>query len=157
MVMNETAENEATQHLYRYARVVDRRDYSAWRDLFLPDGEYSATTYENERDSGLLMYIDRGHQALKERTAYLLGFWTRTHYKTLHTITNVMVDSDDGATLEVNSYFTMFRTDLDGQSHLHVCGEYQDTLRRTDDGLRFARHHVVLDAETLPSDMTDVL
>lgn len=148
---------QAAQLVHRYARAVDRRDSIGWIESFTVDGEYSATTFEQSQSSGLLLFVDRGIEALKERAAYLTGMWTTTKYKTLHTVTNVIVDGDDGRDVSVTSYFVLLRTGPDGRSNLHACGEYRDVYRRVDSELKLLKHHVVLDAETLPSDMTDLL
>jgi len=149
--------NDVTQFLYGYARTVDQQRLTDWVDLFVDGGSYSATTWENARGSGLLLYVDRGREALKERAAYLSGYWRMRRRKTLHTIANVSVQFQEAGALAVSSYFVLYRTDHEGESKLHACGQYDDRVVRTPDGLRFVSHHVILDAETLPADLTDLL
>ncbi len=148
---------EVTQFLYGYAHIVDQQRLTDWVDLFVDSGSYSATTWENARGSGLLLYMDRGREALKERAAYLSGYWRMRRRKTLHTIANVCVEPGHAGVLEVSSYFVLYRTDLEGESRLHACGQYDDRIVRSAGERRFVSHHVVLDAETLPADLTDLL
>lgn len=156
-VIESVTSEQVTQFLYRYARVIDSGDGLGWVDMFTPDAEYSVTTYEQAKGDGLFLFVDRGIEALKERVAYVEGMWWATRRKNLHLINNVIIDGDDGLDLTVSSYFVLARASWDGRSNLHACGEYHDVIRRVDGGMKLHRHRVVIDAETLPSDLTDLL
>src|SRR5262249_33596300 len=139
---------EITSFLYDFAEVMDGLRYLDWVNSFMQDGVYSVTTHSNA-ESGLMLYIDRGVEALRERAAYLGGYYRMEPTKTLHMISNVRVKEWNAERAVVRSYFALYKTSKDGLSRFHVSGEYDDTLRQVDGGWRFERHHVVLDGDTL--------
>lgn len=151
-----TVEAELTAFLYDYAETLDEFRYTDWCDLFVDAGVYSITTHSNA-DTGLMLYLDRGRHALRERAAYLAGYYRMARTKTLHMISNVRVKEWDGARASLRSYFVLYKVGKDGVSRFHVSGEYHDTLVRPEDDWRFEVHHVVLDGDTMPADMTDLL
>lgn len=142
---------------YRYASACDRTDFDAILDCFTEQGEYLLTTFENARGQGLLLVADRSHAALRERLAYLGGYWNLHRSKTSHLISNVRVVGRQGEALAVQAVMWLSKLDQDGASRFHVSAEYDDLLVPDGDSWAFARHSVVLDGETLPSDLTDLL
>ncbi len=62
------------QLLFRCAKLLDERRFPEWVELFTSDGSYSAITSENLHAQGLLLFKDDGHEALKERAAFVMGY-----------------------------------------------------------------------------------
>jgi 3-phenylpropionate/cinnamic acid dioxygenase small subunit len=148
---------EIEQALYAYAAAIDHQDFSGWADWFTDDGSYTMTTFENDRGKGLLLNCDRGKPALKERSAYVAGYFNFRRNKTMHVINNVRIVGGDDQEADVVSYLTLYKTGKQGDVRLQATGECRDRLVRTPQGWRFRNRQVVLDAELFPSDLTDLL
>ncbi|GGK74269.1 aromatic-ring-hydroxylating dioxygenase subunit beta [Mangrovihabitans endophyticus] len=154
MVMNPAGlRSEVEDHYATYALTMDDKRPNAWVDLFLAAGVYAVGTHNNVSTTGMWWYTDRGLGALKERAAYTNGYLRHNPTRTLHTITNVRARETDDGLIKSEAYVVLYVTDRVEVSRFHVCGRYDDLLTRTDHGLRFAEHRVVLDAETLPGNM----
>ena len=82
---------------------------------------------------------DRGPVAMQVTSALALG--------------DLRDEEQDDGTVKSAAYFAMYVADRGGPSQLHVCGEYDDVLVVTADGIRFAEHRVIIDAETVPANM----
>jgi anthranilate 1,2-dioxygenase small subunit len=150
-------QSEIEQALYAYAATLDHQDFSGWADWFTEDGSYTMTTFENDRGKGLLLVCDRGTAALKERSAYVAGYFNVRRGKTMHVINNVRIVGGDDQETDVVSYLTLYKTGKQGDVRLQATGECRDRLVRTPAGWRFRNRQVVLDAELFPSDLTDLL
>jgi hypothetical protein len=103
-----------------------------------------------------MLMAEAGREALKERAAYLEGYFQFTRKKTTRLVTNTRVSQHDRA-IVANSKFLLLRTDRSGRTGLHAAGAFSDRIVNTGDGLRFAAHNVIVDADVLPSDFTDLL
>jgi 3-phenylpropionate/cinnamic acid dioxygenase small subunit len=136
-----------------YALTMDDKRPNDWVDLFVANGLYAVGTHNNISTSGMWWYTDRGRGALKERAAYMNGYLRHNPTRTLHTVTNLRAEEDEEGRVSAKAYFVLYVTDRVELSQLHVCGRYQDILVRTEDGLRFVEHRVVIDAETVPGNM----
>jgi 3-phenylpropionate/cinnamic acid dioxygenase small subunit len=136
-----------------YAVAIDRKRPNDWVDMFIPAGVYAVTTFNNASGKGMWWYTDRGLTARKERAAYTNGYFWHSPEKTLHMISNIRVAEQDDGTVKSAAYFVMYVADRGGPSQLHVCGEYDDVMVVTADGIRFAEHRVIIDAETVPANM----
>ncbi|MGQ0804139.1 MAG: aromatic-ring-hydroxylating dioxygenase subunit beta [Actinomycetota bacterium] len=151
-------EQQIVEHfLNRYGRVLDTGAFEVWPDLFEDSGAYSLTTYENTRLAGLSLLLDRGREALKERAAYVLGYYRVPRRKTLHIISNVLIEEVEGDVVTSHANVVLYRVNRRGESALHVCGEYNDRIRLGASGAKFVEHRVVLDGSTLPEDLSDLL
>lgn len=147
---------DVEQFYFDYAANLDRRETRRWIEFFTEDGIYGLTTYGNATGQGMYLIYEQGRDAITRRAAVVSGYLTAQRNKTLHTISNVRIVEVDGASLRTHAYFTMFRTGRDKTSQLHACGEFHDSIEIADGKMRFSTHRVVLDAETLPSNMADL-
>ncbi|ARP72899.1 hypothetical protein LK07_27505 [Streptomyces pluripotens] len=145
--------SEVEDHYVSYALTMDDKRPNDWVDRFLDTGLYAVGTYNNVSTTGMWWYTDRGLGALKERAAYMNGYLRHNPTRTLHTVTNVRARETEDGRIKAEAYVVLYVSDRSEPSRFHVCGRYDDLLARTDDGLRFAEHRVVLDAETLPGNM----
>ncbi|WP_405913310.1 nuclear transport factor 2 family protein [Streptomyces sp. NBC_00963] len=145
--------SEVEDHYVSYALTMDDKRPNDWVGLFLGTGLYAVGTHNNVSTTGMWWYTDRGLGALKERAAYMNGYLRHNPTRTLHTVTNVRARETEDGRIKAEAYVVLYVTDRIEMSRFHVCGRYDDLLTRTDDGLRFVEHRVVLDAETLPGNM----
>ena len=141
---------------FDYADALDRRRMSDWIELFSEEGLYSLTTHANAAGKGLYLIYEKGREAVTRRAAVSSGYLKAQRNKTLHMISNVRVTEVAGPHLHVNACFAVFRTARDKTSQLHACGEFHDILINADNRLRLVEHNVVVDAETLPSNMVEL-
>jgi 3-phenylpropionate/cinnamic acid dioxygenase small subunit len=151
------AEREIERLMYRYARTADSQLYHEWLELFTEDAIYTAITLENDRDQGLALFTDYGKERMKERVAFFMGFWAAERGKTLHQVSNIEVTDVTGDQAVAVSYFVIYRTGDDGESKLYACGEYQDELANSPTGWLFQKRRVIVDADVLPSQFSDLL
>lgn len=150
-------QQDVSQFLAAYQRTVDEHRYLDWLDLFVEDGAYSVIDAQNAADHGMFLLYDDGLEARKERCGYLMGYWKVPRSRTSHFVSNIVPAVDAAGGIHVRSKFTVFRTDREGVTRFHACGDYEDDLVRVEGGLKFQRHHVVLDMNVLPDDFTPLL
>jgi 3-phenylpropionate/cinnamic acid dioxygenase small subunit len=153
----ETETHLVTRFLNQYARTLDTMDFATWPHYFTEAGVYSAITQENLGGAGMSLYVDRGREALNERAAYALGYWLAPQRKTLHVVSNVLVEGVEETALVTSAYLVLYRVNRRGESLFHVSAEYHDRVELTADGPRFASHQVVIDGSTMPADMSQIL
>ncbi|MFJ3496937.1 aromatic-ring-hydroxylating dioxygenase subunit beta [Streptomyces sp. NPDC086091] len=149
---------EVQEFYHRYQQVLDDQLFHDWTELFTQDGEYAVITAENEAGEGLYLLYDEGLDALRERIAFVLGYWQAPRARTLRLLTNLVVEEAGAATVRCTGKFVVFRTDDNGVTSVHTCGRFTDDLVRAESGaLRLRRHHVVVQNDVLPGDFTDLL
>ncbi|OZI43233.1 nuclear transport factor 2 family protein [Bordetella genomosp. 4] len=122
------------QNLYRYGRGVDRRDWELVRSAYHPDAYDNHGSYKGDID-GFIASLKKRHAAIE---------------RSIHLISNVMVDFIDDDSALVESYFTAHQRiaagvagdmALDNQS----IGRYLDHVTRRDGLWRIQRRDVVFD------------
>jgi p-cumate 2,3-dioxygenase beta subunit len=149
--------HQVEEFLSRLQSAIDEQRYLDWLELFVAEGVYSVIDHENSQSHGMYLIYDDGLEARKERVAYLMGYWKVPRSKTLHTVSNVLITSTEKDELEARSKFTVHRTDREGVTAFHTCGEYHDEFERSESGLLLRRHNAVIDMNVLPDDFTELL
>jgi biphenyl 2,3-dioxygenase beta subunit len=156
---------EVEQFYYDEAALLDRHRYDEWLDLFTEDAYYfmplRRTRMARELDQeftqpGEMALFDDTKPFLAQRVAKLKTgrSWAEDPpSRTRHLITNVRVLSDDGAELEVESSFHVYRTRLKSEEDSWI-GMRRDRLRRLADGAggyRIAERRIYLDQTVILS------
>ena len=154
---NDKVEAAIRSLIYRSARIADEQRYKEWLELFTPDAVYAAMTYENLQDQGLYLFKDDGLEAIKERAAFLLGFWRVARNKTLHTVSNIEITEVTEKAVTARSYFVIYRSGDMQPSTLHACGEYRDDFINQNDQWYFKERIVIVDSSVLPAEFTELL
>ena len=156
-------QHRVEQFYYAEAAMLDERRFDDWLGLFAPDIRYTMPLRTNrvgrekrfeiggENDSA---YFDEDHASLDMRVR---KFKTGTNWaedpasRTRHLVSNVRIvpggDTGEGE-IAVRSAFLIYRNRLERQTEIFA-GERQDILRQTENGLRIARRHILLDQATL--------
>jgi len=142
--------------LVRYARLLDERRFPEWIELFTDDASYSAITRENLQDKGLLLFKDDGREALKERAAFVMGYYQAARFRTLHTVSNIEIGPSSRDETACSSYFVIYRSPWNGPPELHACGEYRDRLVMIGGGWKFRERLVIVDNGALPQNFTEL-
>ena len=145
--------------LYHEAALLDDRDHRGWLKLITPDIHYlvpvRVTTPHTLADSTLrdMAHFDEDHYSLVKRVERLETehAWAEDPpSRTRRFVTNVRCwQGDETGEIVVRSNLLLFRSRGDLLGPDLLSGQRTDVLRRTEDGLRLARRHVLLDESVL--------
>jgi len=153
---------EASEFLFREAELLDARRYEEWLALLTDDIHYwmpiRRTTQAKEVEleftkPGGMAFFDDTKKILTMRVQRLaLGrAWAEDPpSRTRRLITNVRVLEHDDEEMIVHSNFQLYRTRLASEEDSWI-GRREDTLRRTDAGLKLARRHIYLEQTVILS------
>lgn len=139
-----------------WAACLDEDRYRDWLGFFGENAEYMVMDRENV-DTGFYLIREKGYVALQIRAAYLSGYWRMQRKPRTHLIGNHRVFVDIDGTLNVKASVVLVRNGLDGHSHVHAAGTYNDLLAVKGESFEILRHAVLLDADVQPYDMTDIV
>ncbi|MFO1081001.1 MAG: aromatic-ring-hydroxylating dioxygenase subunit beta [Reyranellaceae bacterium] len=137
---------------YRYGRLIDDDKLEDWPGLFAESGVYKVIPRENLRREPALpvlycdgrgMMVDRV-RSLRKANVYNLH-WGR------HVITNVELLAARDDVYEVAACFTVYQTDLEGQTRLFAVGQYRDVIEARGGELLFREKIAVLDTFNIPN------
>lgn len=137
---------------YRYARLLDEDRLEEWPDLFVERGVYKVIPRENlDRQPALpiffcdsqAMMVDRV-KSLREANVYNL------HYSR-HVVSNIEILSARDGIFEVAACYTVYQTDLEGQTRLFSVGQYRDVIAYGAGELRFREKIAVCDTFNIPN------
>jgi 3-phenylpropionate/cinnamic acid dioxygenase small subunit len=142
------------EHFYaEYVLTIDEKRPNDWIAMFADPGLYAVTTHNNHSTTGMWWHTDRGLNALKERAAFTNGYFWHNPTKTLHMVSNLRAHELDDGKIKSAAYFAMYSSDRGDLSILYVCGVFDDVIVRTEAGMRFEEHRVIIDSETVPPNM----
>ena len=165
--------HEVEQFLYREARLLDRRQFHEWLELFTDDIHYwmpmrinrypksSKALKMMNRDSyadceltgpNELALLDENKDTLTRRIARLdtgMAWAEDPPSRTRHLITNIEIEAS-GTVDEIRVYsnFLVYRTRSETEEEFFV-GSRDDLLRRSGSGWKIARRQIVLDQTVL--------
>ena len=137
---------------YSYGRLIDDDRLEGWPGLFTERGVYKVIPRENLGSEPALpvfycdgrgMMVDRV-RSLRKANVYNLH-WGR------HVITNVELLAARNDVYEVVACFTVYQTDLEGQTRLFAVGQYHDVVERNGGELHFREKTAVLDTFSIPN------
>jgi 3-phenylpropionate/cinnamic acid dioxygenase small subunit len=157
-------QQDVEQFLYAEARLLDQRRYRDWFALLADDLRYVMPLRFNrlarERDLELSgddesAWFDETKSSIDVRIKRLetgMAWAEEPPSRVRHLITNVSIEVAGDSTLEVRSYFHVYRSRLERQVD-QFTGERMDLLRRADTplGWTLVRRRIVLDQATLLS------
>lgn len=153
---------EVERFLYDEAALLDAHRYEEWLDLFAEDATYfmpiRRTRMQREMNQE---FTQRGEMAFFDDTKVLLAgrvqklrtgrSWSEDPpSRTRRLVTNIRVTGDDGAELNVESNFLLYRTRLNSQEDKWI-GSRHDVLRRVGDSLLIAGRTIYLEETVLLS------
>jgi anthranilate 1,2-dioxygenase small subunit len=137
---------------YRYARLLDEDRLEEWPNLFVERGVYKVIPRENLDCQPALpiffcdsraMMMDRV-KSLREANVYNL------HYSR-HVVSNIEILSTRDDTFDVAACYTVYQTDLEGQTRLFSVGQYRDVVANCAGELRFREKIAVCDTFNIPN------
>jgi ketosteroid isomerase-like protein len=126
-----------------YRRHLDRRDFAAYAQLFVEDGEWIG-------DLGQA----KGHAEIEQLLIQMLEGFAGESTAHLHLVDNAVIDVDgDQATAE--STWIYITRDFSDNPVLSLIGHYRDVVVRTESGWRFLRRVAYRDFPYFPLDVPD--
>lgn len=171
--MRDEVISQVEQFLYREARLLDRREFRQWLELFTDDvrywmpmrsNRYAATSkaisildgsrYEEEDLSkeGDLAIMDETKDSLVRRIDRLdtgMAWAEDPPSRTRHFISNIEVEPGERESeIKVYSNFIMYRSRAETEEDFYV-GSREDILRNVDGKWKIARRKIVLDQNVL--------
>jgi len=151
---------EAEEFLYREALLLDRREWDAWLALYEPDCVYwmpawrDETTPTEDPDGELSLIYYQGRRNLEDRVWRLRSgqsIASTPAPRTVHAVTNVLVERSDGDTADVAASFTVHRHDVRSEKTHVFFGRYEYVLARGGEGWRVRRKKILLLNDVIPT------
>jgi anthranilate 1,2-dioxygenase small subunit len=137
---------------YRHARLLDADRLEEWPDLFTERGVYQVVPRENWHRAPRLAVLSCDSRAMMVdrikslRTANIYNL----HYPR-HIVTNVEVLGVRDGDHEVTAAYTVWQTDLEGQTRLFSVGQYLDIVTFEDGAPRFREKIAIVDTFNIPN------
>ena len=144
---------DAVQALeYRYARLLDDDRLEEWPDLFVERGVYKVIPRENlARQPPLPIFFCDGRAMMVDRVRSLREANIYNLHYARHVVTNIEILSAREGGVEVAACYTVYQTDLEGQTRLFSVGQYRDVVDITGDIPRFREKIAVVDTFNIPN------
>jgi salicylate 5-hydroxylase small subunit len=137
-----------------YVAAVDNNEWEKWADLFTDECVYKVQPRENY-DSGYplatLSFESRG--MLKDRIYGMTETIFHDPYYQRHVVGTPRVLQVDAERIRSEANYAVFRTKPDEISTVYNVGRYIDTIRRTEDGLKFESRVCVFDSEMIANSL----
>ena len=137
---------------YRYGRLLDEDRLEEWPELYVEHGVYKVIPRENrDREVQLpimfcdsrAMMVDRV-RSLRQANVYNL------HYPR-HIVTNVEILAVKDGAYEIAACYTVYQTDLEGQTRLFSVGQYLDVIASDQGALKFREKVAIVDTFNIPN------
>lgn len=144
---------DASQLLFKQARLLDERRYAEWLESFTQQAIYSLVTQENlefaGQDRAPVFVIHDDRKALENRVKMIERDWwaARPPGRAVHVVTNIELLQAGAGTYMVASCFCVHYWRRDEYSML--AGRATDRLVATDAGLRTSTRSLVLAADAM--------
>ena len=137
---------------YRYARILDDDRLEEWPNLFVERGVYKVIPRENwHREPKLaILFCDNRAMMLDRVRSLRTANIYNLHYPR-HIVTNVEVAAAHGDEYEVAAAFTVYQTDLEGQTKLFSVGQYLDAITFSEGTPLFREKIAICDTFNIPN------
>jgi salicylate 5-hydroxylase small subunit len=137
-----------------YVAAVDNNEWEKWAEFFTDECVYKVQPRENY-DSGYplatLSFESRG--MLKDRIYGMTETIFHDPYYQRHVVGTPRVLLVDAERIRSEANYAVFRTKPDEISTVYNVGRYIDTIRRTEDGLKFESRVCVFDSEMIANSL----
>ncbi|WP_454875444.1 aromatic-ring-hydroxylating dioxygenase subunit beta [Paraburkholderia xenovorans] len=137
-----------------YVAAVDNNEWEKWAEFFTEECVYKVQPRENY-DSGYplatLSFESRG--MLKDRIYGMTETIFHDPYYQRHVVGTPRVLLVDAERIRSEANYAVFRTKPDEISTVYNVGRYIDTIRRTEDGLKFESRVCVFDSEMIANSL----
>ncbi|MFM0311947.1 nuclear transport factor 2 family protein [Paraburkholderia sp. RL17-383-BIF-A] len=137
-----------------YVAAVDNNEWENWAEFFTDECVYKVQPRENY-DSGYplatLSFESRG--MLKDRIYGMTETIFHDPYYQRHVVGTPRILLVDAERIRSEANYAVFRTKPDEISTVYNVGRYIDTIRRTEDGLKFESRVCVFDSEMIANSL----
>ncbi|TKD52157.1 aromatic-ring-hydroxylating dioxygenase subunit beta [Sphingomonas baiyangensis] len=151
---------DAEELLYREALYLDRRDWDAWLALYTEDCVFwmpawrDETTPTADPDAELSLIYYRGRRNLEDRVWRVRSGQSVASTplpRSVHAVTNVLIEHADAASADVAASFTVHRWDPRSERQHVFFGTYRHRLVRDGDEWRIAAKTITLMNDVIPT------
>ena len=137
---------------YRYARLLDDDRLEDWPGLFVEHGIYKVIPRENcQREPPLAVMFCDSRAMMQDRVRSLREANVYNLHYPRHVVSNIEILSAVDGTFEVAACYTVYQTDLEGQTRLFSVGQYRDIVVQDGGELRFREKIAVCDTFSIPN------
>jgi len=138
---------------YRYARLLDDDRLEEWPNLFVERGVYKVNPARNLSPPAVAAdHVLRQPGDDAGTVCEACARQTSTIFTMLATLlSNVEILSARDDTYEVAACYTVYQTDLEGQTRLFSVGQYRDVIANGDGDLKFREKIAVCDTFNIPN------
>jgi benzoate/toluate 1,2-dioxygenase subunit beta len=152
--------SEAEEFLFREALYLDRRDWDAWLSLYAEDAIFWVPAWRDETeptqdpDSEVSLIYYQGKRNLEDRVWRLRSGQSVASTplpRSVHGVTNVLVERSDAHGANVSASFTVHRFDVRSDRTHVFFGLYEYELTRRDDALLIAKKKILLLNDVIPT------
>jgi benzoate/toluate 1,2-dioxygenase subunit beta len=151
---------QAEEILYREALLLDRGEWDAWLDLYLPDAIFwmpawrDETTPTADPDSELSLIYYRGRRNLEDRVWRArsgMSVASTPLPRVVHSVTNVLLETADETEARISSSFTVHLYDRRSERSHVFFGRYEHQLKLADGMWRIAAKKILLLNDVIPT------
>ncbi|SOE96013.1 salicylate 5-hydroxylase small subunit [Burkholderia sp. D7] len=137
-----------------YAAALDNNEWDKWPDFFTEVCVYKVQPRENfERGYPLATLSFESRGMLKDRIYGATETIFHDPYYQRHVVSVPRILKVETETIQSEANYAVFRTKPDEMSTVFNVGRYLDTIRRTDEGLKFESRVCVFDSEMIPNSL----
>jgi salicylate 5-hydroxylase small subunit len=137
-----------------YASAVDNNEWDKWPEFFTEECEYKVQPRENfDRGYPLATLAFESRGMLKDRVYGMTETIFHDPYYQRHVVGTPRILHVDQERIRSEANYAVFRTKPDEISTVFNVGRYIDTIRRTDDGLKFESRVCVFDSEMIANSL----
>jgi salicylate 5-hydroxylase small subunit len=137
-----------------YAAALDNNEWDKWPDFFTEDCVYKVQPRENfERGYPLATLSFESRGMLKDRIYGTTETIFHDPYYQRHVVGVPRILKVDAERIQSEANYAVFRTKPDEMSTVFNVGRYLDTIRRTDEGLKFESRVCVFDSEMIANSL----
>ena len=152
--------SEAEELACREALALDRGDWDRWLALYLEDAVFWVPAWRDETtptadpDSELSLIYYQGRRNLEDRIWRIQSRQSVASHplpRTVHSVTNILVEEAEGDSGAVSAAFVVHRFDARSEQTHAFFGRYEYRLRRCDGAWRIAVKKILLLNDTIPT------
>jgi salicylate 5-hydroxylase small subunit len=137
-----------------YAAALDNNEWDKWPDFFTQVCVYKVQPRENfERGYPLATLSFESRGMLKDRIYGTTETIFHDPYYQRHVVGVPRILMVEAERIQSEANYAVFRTKPDEMSTVFNVGRYIDTIRRTDEGLKFESRVCVFDSEMIPNSL----
>lgn len=142
--------SEILDLVYRYAWLIDEKQFDEWLDLFTDDASYVVTTQENARAGLEFGPIMERKDTLRERIGEYKKLWWVDPAVTSHIVSNPLIEVTDSTHAEVKCYITLYRSEEHHVTELQGCAKCWLALEKREGEWKIRSFKAVFDADIIP-------